>query len=344
MECGVHRFGVVRFRCKDCGDDLFVPLSCKRRGVCPSCDAKRAVISVSHAVDALLPPAVYRQWVLVVPKRLRYFIHRRPELEGEVAVISEQVRRKTLRRFVRLGVLPVESAREMSAWEHGGFSLHAKTAVPPKDRAALERLLLYCCRPPVSVKRLEYDPVERLARYRTESGGGKTSRTLVMAGTEFLRRLALLCPAPGRNLIRYYGVLGPNSPLRPDVTAMAAEAAVARQRACAKRSSVGMALQKAVKAVGAAARSWAAALSRVFEVEPLICSRCGGELKPVAVILDDAELVRLLKHLDLPAEYPKTSPPRSPPGEVPGEDSQIDPVVDSRLGIDEPAGPDIYPA
>ncbi len=40
LECGIHRFGAVRFRCAACGESLFVAFSCKRRGLCPSCDAK----------------------------------------------------------------------------------------------------------------------------------------------------------------------------------------------------------------------------------------------------------------------------------------------------------------
>ncbi|MBU2573227.1 MAG: hypothetical protein KKH28_04030 [Elusimicrobia bacterium] len=49
-----------------------------------------------------------------------------------------------------------------------------------------------------------------------------------------------------------------------------------------------------------AARSWAACLARIFEVFPLICPNCHLEMKPVAVILNDKELVRLLTHLGLP--------------------------------------------
>lgn len=40
VECGDMRFGAVRYRCPDCGHDMFVAFSCKRRGLCPSCDAK----------------------------------------------------------------------------------------------------------------------------------------------------------------------------------------------------------------------------------------------------------------------------------------------------------------
>ncbi len=71
-ECGVARYGVVRFRCPECGRDMFVAFSCKRRGLCPSCDAKRPAIITIQALDRLLAFVPYRQWVLVIPKRLRY--------------------------------------------------------------------------------------------------------------------------------------------------------------------------------------------------------------------------------------------------------------------------------
>ena len=31
VECGVLRYGAVRFRCPECGKDIFVAFSCKRR-------------------------------------------------------------------------------------------------------------------------------------------------------------------------------------------------------------------------------------------------------------------------------------------------------------------------
>ncbi|MBI4678528.1 MAG: transposase zinc-binding domain-containing protein [Elusimicrobia bacterium] len=67
LECGIHRFGVVRFRCADCGESVFVPFSCKRRS-CPTCDSKRASAESAIAMDGLLPRVPYRQWVLVLPK------------------------------------------------------------------------------------------------------------------------------------------------------------------------------------------------------------------------------------------------------------------------------------
>ncbi len=93
-ECGVMRYGVVRFRCPDCGHDMFVAFSCKRRGLCPSCDAKRSDIIVASAMDRLLPAARYRQWVLVIPKRLRYFVNVRPDLTGYLSkLLAREINR-----------------------------------------------------------------------------------------------------------------------------------------------------------------------------------------------------------------------------------------------------------
>jgi len=98
IECGLMRFGVVRFRCPKCGEDAFAAFSCKIRGLCPSCDAKRATVTMANAVDRLLPEVGYRQYVLVVPKRLRSIMNLHAELVGEVASILARCVELHLRR------------------------------------------------------------------------------------------------------------------------------------------------------------------------------------------------------------------------------------------------------
>ena len=45
-------------------------------GVCPSCNTRRMVETAAHLTDHVLPRLPVRQWVLSVPKRLRYFMQR----------------------------------------------------------------------------------------------------------------------------------------------------------------------------------------------------------------------------------------------------------------------------
>jgi len=55
----------------------------------------------------------------------------------------------------------------------------------------------------------------------------------------------------------------------------------------------------------------------------------------MAVILRDCELHRLLAHLELPTELPKTAPARSWPPPDPFEpESQINPLAELYDGID----------
>ena len=74
-------------------------------------------------------------------------------------------------------------------------------------------------------------------------------------------------------------------------------------------------------------------MSRVFEVDPLVCTTCGDRLEPVAAILKDESLARLMPCLGLPADFPTLTPARSPPDAY-GEESQIDPKETLFASID----------
>jgi len=62
----------------------------------------------------------------------------------------------------------------------------------------------------------------------------------------------------------------------------------------AEKETDRLALEEKADKLKKKASSWAACLARVFDIFPLICPKCNLEIKPVAVILNDKELVRLL--------------------------------------------------
>lgn len=408
VECGDIRFGAVRYRCPDCGHDTFVAFSCKRRGLCPSCDAKRATMITADASDRLLPPVPFRQWVLVVPKRLRWYLNQRPDLPGELsrifakeimrflrrkawgspiqlhfvqrfgaalnlhihihavvsdgvfnpgadgrlcftpvpfpteaelAAITGAVRKKVIRRFRKIGGLCEEAAEQMLSWRNSGFSIHEKVRIEADDKQGREHLLYYCARPALSQARLVYSAKSKTVIYRTDARGGR-SELLTMSSLEFLRRWGLLMPPPNKNLVRYYGALAPHSPLRGKVVAIAIDAAVKARR----REK----LDKVVEGAKKKARSWAACLARVFEVFPLKCPKCRKELLPVAVIFNDGELMRILKHFGLPTDFPRFLPvPPEIAGKYshqangpPDDNCQLEPAADLYDAINPPAPAD----
>ena len=84
LECGILAHGFARAYCDTCQHDFLIAYSCKGRGVCPSCNTRRMAETAAHLVDHVFPPLPVRQWVLAVPKRLRYFLLTDAALQGAV--------------------------------------------------------------------------------------------------------------------------------------------------------------------------------------------------------------------------------------------------------------------
>jgi len=60
-------------------------------------------------------------------------------------------------------------------------------------------------------------------------------------------------------------------------------------------------------------RSWARLIRQVYEVDPLVCSRCGGTMKIVSVIERPAIVRQILDHLGLPSGAVSFRAPPDPP-------------------------------
>lgn len=91
LKCGRLEHGFLRVRCESCQAEKLVAFSCKRRGFCPSCGARRMVETAALLVDQVLPPRPVRQWVLSLPFALRYVLATRPEMVTRVLGIVYRV-------------------------------------------------------------------------------------------------------------------------------------------------------------------------------------------------------------------------------------------------------------
>ena len=57
-------------------------------------------------------------------------------------------------------------------------------------------------------------------------------------------------------------------------------------------------------------RSWAQLIKLVYEVDPLLCPKCGGEMRIIAFIIDHKVEDAILRHLAMA----EAKSPRGPPG------------------------------
>ena len=83
LKCGRLEHGFLRVQCEGYHPEHLVAFSCKRRGFCSSCGARRLVESAALLVDEVLPHQPIRQWVLSVPFTLRFLFASQPEIMGK---------------------------------------------------------------------------------------------------------------------------------------------------------------------------------------------------------------------------------------------------------------------
>ncbi len=326
----------MRVRCEDCRAEYLLALSCKTRFFCPSCHAKRLACWTQWLGEELLAPVAHRQMVFVLPKRLRpYFQWRRkllgdlariaartatdfvratlnePELSVGIALciqthgsllnwqphihalvtdggfrpdgsfvplpahatdaLTEAFRRHDLRLFVERELLEPEVAESILAWTHAGFSVHDGVWLDQDDAAAHERLARTCARCPVSLERLE---IRRGHRRRTSSAWWPTSPTRARCcgttvTTPTARAASDAAAGPGGRQPT------PRRRGHPSEAATVEPANFSR----------------------ADARRWAVLIRRIYEVDPLVCPKCAGTMRMIALIQEPKVIDKILKHL-----------------------------------------------
>jgi hypothetical protein len=88
LDCGVAEAGFARLQCQTCGAERLLTLSCKQRGVCPSCDAKRAAAFAAYVKDELVENVGHCLWTFTLPKMLRPYFMRNRELLADLARLA----------------------------------------------------------------------------------------------------------------------------------------------------------------------------------------------------------------------------------------------------------------
>ncbi len=284
-----------------------------------------------------------------------------------VGQAQASLRRRILRAFVGRDLLESFEAQEMLGYRHSGFSVDTSVCIAAQDRAGLERLLRYCARPPFSMERLRKagsELVYRCAKQHSEPGGnlhgkrGTQADEITLTPLELIDRIAALVPPPRTHRHRYYGVLAPHSPHRAAVVALAAGQTAGAGAAQHEPVGVPATVDVMVNAMGVAAVGapsqpepvqpalpkrpahylWAVLIARIYEVFPLLCPICGGQMRIIAFITHSADIRHILEHIGVDSEPPRITPARGPPL-WDGCDAQMGEGVDVAPDWDEAAQP-----
>jgi len=155
LDCGTEEAGFARLRCEACGAEKLLTLSCKQRGICPSCDAKRAAAFAAFLHDELLEDVGHTLFSFTLPKILRPYFMRHRELLSDLARLAYETLHELMSEAVddkkaRPGgvAVPQTFGSLINPHPHvhclasrGVWDVHGRwLAVPYLDTAAAQRL------------------------------------------------------------------------------------------------------------------------------------------------------------------------------------------------------------
>jgi hypothetical protein len=210
--------------------------------------------------------------------------------QDDVTDTQERIRKRVLQYFCRRGFFSKDDLLKMLSYENSGFSLDAKVKIEAWNKDGLERLIRYCSRPPFKSENVRLNGPWVRYLLPKPSHTGKTF--IQLEPVEFIDRISHFIPYPRRHRRHFHGAFAPNSPLRKKIV----------EKAQKQREDVIKTMKQTSEKVTQASRRWAQLISRIYEVDPLICSDCGKKIKIVAFVIHTEEIRRILRGIGLPHE------------------------------------------
>jgi len=189
----------------------------------------------------------------------------------------------------------------MQSWQHSGFNVFLGDEIPPDDTEHLLFLARYLKRSPVALKRLvviENGP-EPLVRVIKSTDEPEVFRDF--SPLDFLAELTQHIPDTFEQTTRYFGAYSART---RGVRNKLAETEVPLETI-----TLGITLPEQRHLVSS---TWARLIKKVYEVDPLLCPRCGEQMKIVSFIQHLHEIKRICENLGIqewraPPEF-KTNP------------------------------------
>ncbi len=364
LDCGIIKHGCALACCENerCNHSMLIAFSCKRRGVCPSCQAKRAVLFAENLDQNVLLPHPHRHLVFSIPKRLRiYFrfdrrlfshlyraawetwsdyieailpgakpgavmaLHSAGSLlnwhphihtialdggmlpngsflqlsEVDTELLEEFFAEKVFNFLLAEQLIDEQTVESMKTWEHSGFNFFAGEPIGGEDKDARLFLARYLKKAPLALERLSIDEsgTEPSVHYiKPPDDPEKDEMMRAFSPMEFLAELSVHVPRTFEQMVRFFGTYSPRTRGKKH-----------REERFQQLLRNNFELLDSPLPKRPPSQNWARCMKLVFEVDPLLCPKCGSTMKIKSFIQSPHEIDRLCKYL---GEVSSRAPPK----------------------------------
>ena len=219
--------------------------------------------------------------------------------------LQELFRASVLKVLKREGKIDDEFIRMLMQWRHvSGFNIHNGVKIDRKDANGREALAQYIIRSSFAMGKIQYIEDSGTVVYRSKLGHGKNKRNFeIFSAEEFIARITQHIPEKSFQLVRYYGWYSNRSRGDRKKKQQKTHSAIASDATDILEITE-------PSQIKIPSKTWRECIKKVWEVDPLACPKCGGEMKIISFIDEPLLIRRILEHLGLwQARIPKGLPP-----------------------------------
>jgi len=180
-------------------------------------------------------------------------------------LLREIFTREVFSFLIHKQLINQDFVEKILSWRHTGFNVHTGVRTTSKEEA--ERVGKYAIRPILSLNRLSFDEIGGRVSYQCGKGRVKEEK---MDYLEFIARVTSHIPDKGQVTIRYYGIY--------------ANAYRGKKRKAGVDPSHPPIIEDETSFKPS--RGWSEMIKKVYEVDPLLCQKCGGQMFIISFIED----------------------------------------------------------
>ncbi|WP_321493336.1 transposase [uncultured Desulfobacter sp.] len=200
--------------------------------------------------------------------------------------LEEIFQYEVLKMLKKEGKITADIIENMLSWRHSGFNVYIGDRIFSDDKADLGKLARYIIRACFSQERMVYIPAEAsddaTAKVVYTSKDRKFRKTF--NALDWLARLVTHIPGRYEQTVRYYGYYSNKSRgMRKKAETDDDIPAVIPNEMSSKESR----------------QNWARLIQKIYEVDPLICPKCWGQMHIISFIEELDIIEKILRHLGL---------------------------------------------
>jgi len=210
-----------------------------------------------------------------------------PSIDIDTESLEELFVYKIFKMLLKKGLITERVVELISSWRHSGFSTYCGKRIYPRDEKSTENLARYIIRASFSQERMEYYPERPLVIYKSKY----EKKVAEFDPLEWMAALVSHIPDRGAQTVHYYGRYS-----------NATRGRLKKEKAEPEYHII------EDDSKGRLNKSWARLIQKIYEVDPLTCPRCGGEMRIIAFIEDYKIVKKILDYVGI-YEFERKRPP-----------------------------------